>query len=166
MTDCASGRQWIYNHPQLPDTTVVNITRWDTIPERARHCVMALTHLLHRLNTFSTRGIWSEVYRYGQYYSRVHRQHQLLPERYNSTSTCSTSTCSTSTWAVPAAPDTAVYPCCSTPITLSFTTCQHNTDTTMGITITDNLVDTTLYRDHYQLVPQPTRYNYHIYPDP
>eukprot|EP01052_Picozoa_sp_SAG31_P013547 SAG31_NODE_816_length_11865_cov_38.805116_14_plen_148_part_00 len=28
------------------------------------------------------------------------------------------------------------------------TTYQHNTDTTMGITITDNLVDTTLYRDH------------------
>ena len=48
----------------------------------------------------------------------------------------------------PAPEYTAVYPCCSTPITLSFTTCQHNTDTTMGITITDNLVDTTLYRDH------------------
>ena len=28
------------------------------------------------------------------------------------------------------------------------TTYQHNTDTTMGITITDNLVDTTLYQDH------------------
>ena len=92
------------------------------------------------------------MYRYGQYYSRVHRQHQLLAELH---------TISTSTGRpVPAVPVPEQYLavpapeysqlCTSTAQRHNVigTTYQHNTDTTMGITITDNLVDTTLYRDH------------------
>ncbi len=59
------------------------------------------------------------------------------------------STCSTGTRAVPAAENThsrvRQLPNANNVIG---TTYQHNTDTTMGITITDNLVDTTLYQDH------------------
>ena len=55
----------------------------------------------------------------------------------------------TGTWAVPAAENThsrvRQLPNANNVIG---TTYQHNTDTTMGITITDNLVDTTLYQDH------------------